>query len=1350
MKNKYYEPRYIKNSTNNIEFSLFEDENKRRLSDLLIDNDKIVLLGNPGIGKTTELELLFEKLSENKDESLNYPFYINLKNFRKNHKFEDLVPFENWNELPNVTFILDGLDEIAEIHDFLSELDFFLNKNRDRNIKVVLSCRTNIYEKYLVRIPEFNYYYIDTLTDKQINNILKKRINKELNNLELQKHRAYIENPFNLNLFIGFYESKGRFPETQNETWELFIESELEKLNKETFIKSSEIDIPHIKKCLEKIAFTSEIMQKNFINGDNLLELIGKEDKQIIEKISLIDRLPNSPNFVFRHKNYQEFFSAKYLSKLSIEEIISIIKISENINKTKPSLFNTITFLLNIIDIDKFKRLQEWIYKYEPEILFLAEKERINDIELQRKIFRKYFEDIAIKKTFWIGKNARFSLENISKFADIDFLIDIIKNKNYQFRAETSAYTILSFANLGDKKLVVKELFEEKLFSEIEEKRFVDDILRVIRNQEFHLEFKDFFENILKHFKETNDRDILHEIISMLNDIENIDDYFPYLYNGLRNFYEIKEKRERDNVIRGTKWILEKMFLKIKNPKNFIKILDIIFNRKYALNLSDFYDKTFPDKLVEKTNSFVEKDINYLFRIIDSFLRSEDTLIYRRDGFLNKLIEKSNKKLEIFKYLIENYGLTTKTFFLLSDLYTKESLDFFIDLYRDEQIKIENKNNIISFKNWIFSKDRSLGYYLESELQKIGFQFNANELLLSEEKLNKQEILKKEYTQKNWDIFFDKEILLSEIEKVFTDNEVEEMSWSKICDISHEMYIERDYVFPENSAVKTISRIIRDNGSQNFESIKHNLEDDYIWLSVLKEHLKHSDKDFQISDEQKQFIIEKCIQLSKNFEYDKVIKFSGKDNGSYSVYINFYVLKTLYFFDKRFDINYDKSFYLGTLKYCNIANFANDEVGAIEFIKERVTIEDDFNKQITKNINEEKLDYFSLKSHINYVIDNNLNTTFKKIGEYILEDKHLFSQWSLLERYVKLIPNKIEFLKKCCEDISSYLCWGAIKILKNNNWEPKFLEEISKKYFASKKTDYLSNALNISFYLNKDYALQNYIFFLENIKIENDLARPDGFAIENLSNYTVLNEIHLLERLFEIVYDAKNVDFEYHHSKSFLENLVYQLSKTEKGFFEVRNVLFKIRDNIKNNDSHIFYINHLIEKCENSYYESLAKPLTFQQAKNLIWEIENLTIKTIQIMEQFNFGENSTFNGNQFGGKENMQTNYFNAYSSNTDVSKVQQLIEEFDQIQIANEEWKNIFMDGMRDLMELKEAKNEEEEKQSKTNLRKFHDFIVDIGKKTNDWKNLVFLPVELHDKVPKLMEMGNYLGKILGISNT
>ena len=94
MNKMYYEQRFIKNSKGNTEFQLFEEENRHTLSDILAENKKVVLLGNPGIGKSTELSLLFDNLWETREENLNFPFNINLKNFRTISKFEDLIPFD--------------------------------------------------------------------------------------------------------------------------------------------------------------------------------------------------------------------------------------------------------------------------------------------------------------------------------------------------------------------------------------------------------------------------------------------------------------------------------------------------------------------------------------------------------------------------------------------------------------------------------------------------------------------------------------------------------------------------------------------------------------------------------------------------------------------------------------------------------------------------------------------------------------------------------------------------------------------------------------------------------------------------------------------------------------------------------------------------------------------------------------------------------------------------------------------------------------------------------------------------------------------------------------------------------
>lgn len=143
---------------------------------------------------------------------------------------------------------------------------------------------------------------------------------------------------------------------------------------------------------------------------------------------------------------------------------------------------------------------------------------------------------------------------------------------------------------------------------------------------------------------------------------------------------------------------------------------------------------------------------------------------------------------------------------------------------------------------------------------------------------------------------------------------------------------------------------------------------------------------------------------------------------------------------------------------------------------------------------------------------------------------------------------------------------------------------------------------------------------------------------------------------------------------------------------------------------------------------------------------ERIINKKINKMgDQFSFGKNSTFSGNQFGGQNNTQTNNFNSYSANSDVLNAEELLKEFQQLKVEDEEWKNIFTDGMRDLIELKDAQTEETIQESKTRLRKWHDTVFDLGKRLNDWKNITFLGVDFVEKTPKLLSLLHHVAQLI-----
>jgi len=452
----------------------------------------------------------------------------------------------------------------------------------------------------------------------------------------------------------------------------------------------------------------------------------------------------------------------------------------------------------------------------------------------------------------------------------------------------------------------------------------------------------------------------------------------------------------------------------------------------------------------------------------------------------------------------------------------------------------------------------------------------------------------------------------------------------------------------------------------------------------------------------------------------------------------------LYFFDKKYDIQYSQDFYLKTLRYCNIFGSAE---GTIQFVKDRVADIKLFNEQITYNLNNEILDSSSLKDHIEYAIENKLEGAYNVIEENFLNDRFIYSQKNFLSKYVELIPKakQIIFLEKCCTEIDSYLCWKAVEVMVENKINESFILRIAKKYLAEKKDPFVfaSDALNVLFHCNAEGTLSTYTELLRNFsQTERDDYRDD-YNIRDISNYKRLEELPMLVEIFKIAYDEnlKKDTFDFHHSQNVLKALVSSLSDTEKGYKAIQTLLYDLKSKISDNDSKLFYVNMLIDDSQLSYYASISKPFTFKEAKRYLEYIENDNKQQTVIMGDYFDLKGANLKNTQIGGKKNT----LNVYSNNEDINNAKEILEEFEQLKTDNEEWKKIFTDGLADLASLSEEQTEPEQEKSKSTLRKVHDYILDIGKRTNDWKNIAVLPVEFHDKVPKLIELGNSLLRVL-----
>uniref|UniRef100_A0AAU6WLT3 Uncharacterized protein n=1 Tax=Chryseobacterium endophyticum TaxID=1854762 RepID=A0AAU6WLT3_9FLAO len=110
------------------------------------------------------------------------------------------------------------------------------------------------------------------------------------------------------------------------------------------------------------------------------------------------------------------------------------------------------------------------------------------------------------------------------------------------------------------------------------------------------------------------------------------------------------------------------------------------------------------------------------------------------------------------------------------------------------------------------------------------------------------------------------------------------------------------------------------------------------------------------------------------------------------------------------------------------------------------------------------------------------------------------------------------------------------------------------------------------------------------------------------------------------------------------------------------------------------------------------------------------------------FGDN-----NQIGTDRSIQNNYINSYKNSGEIEKIKELSNELKEYIDNNEEWKKIFSDGFNDLIELQNSNSSNEEMAAKSKLKTFYNG----AKKIVDWKNIAILPVEIHEKGPKLLEL-------------
>lgn len=306
----------------------FNEEDLSPISEVIQKTNRMVLLGDPGSGKTTVVQYLFcQYVHEFKEDGSSVlPVLLRLKDL---HSLEDWSSFITSLTIDTemlslfnsgrVFLFLDGLNEIASdaYNDVLSAIESFIERFED--ISVLVTSRKFGYKSRL-NLEEYQIHDFDE-------NAIKQYIIKRTNNSSLYgiiKDRKVINSdrisPLILKMIVDVWEAKGDLPRFRSELYASYIDYQLHKS-----LPGYESGYKGLVSLLAQLAFK---MRNNGYISDNEDEIkniirghVKDEEVDFISSLMMksgllsIDVITEKLHFVsFIHETFQEYLSSLYIA----------------------------------------------------------------------------------------------------------------------------------------------------------------------------------------------------------------------------------------------------------------------------------------------------------------------------------------------------------------------------------------------------------------------------------------------------------------------------------------------------------------------------------------------------------------------------------------------------------------------------------------------------------------------------------------------------------------------------------------------------------------------------------------------------------------------------------------------------------------------------------------------------------------------------------------------------------------------------------------------------------------------------------------------------------------------------
>jgi hypothetical protein len=1178
---------------------LLETE-QQSLDKLMVSTKRVVLLGDAGSGKSTELKNLHNRLSQGGAPFV--PILQKFNSYTPDRGLEGFLP-DFWKEVPSnlLLIIWDGLDEIEpkNFNTVVRQINTFSEKHRE--IRILISCRTNFYELPIndsnSTLPEFEPYLINDLNLKNVKDYYDRKysFNKSdnfINEIFEKNLSDLITKPFFLMLLADRFNQDQRLQLNRAELYETFLFNRIE-LDQNHF--KTTIDLRSKKQeillLLQNVALSMEILTKNQIKETEILSLITSAEFNSLKYCTAFKKKDGEEViWQFEHNNIQEFLAAKALSDLEFEKVVQFIAFAPNYEKLIPSWVNTLAFLFSILNTntDLFKKLLQWMLRNEQEVMVKFEPDKVAE-NLRVQIFQGIFN---YHKTHdvWISSN-KFSNKELARFGQSEFnLLFLIKEITSEQNTRTvhlNAIRLIGYFQTEDNglRIEIETLLLEQIDRNINDPNFIHTVIYSLKSAGFTE--PNTIEKLMGKVGSKKNQYIRAAIYAILLKSGMLEYYVNYLIEG----YELKDKKisgERDDVsLMDEGWNLRECVKSIKTPKGIKEIVEYISEStrfEYGYDSAKVIEAIVTNAIgaYGKDNSVFNSLLNWFKKDIRGFRLEKTNLVLQ-------FFDQTNTREQAFHEIWtskEDEKERNKSL-AIAKLITPALTQFVINEYLSRNLTNKELEGIYFNMGWVNNEHRDQFEKLVHE--KTDFVIKKPEQI-------DYETLRKEKLKVDFNLLFDQKAFKKATLGVFKKEQKEVFSFDELFDIRKENDNWEDIDENYPSVVLSLLRDFVSKGQfiskeKVIKWFEIDTNEEWYRISLIYNHLTNH-KELEINSEQRQWIEQWCTANVSKVNFKTAIEVHKDGRITFKTMAMY-----IWYLSKRFNIDHPKSVLLDMLSF---DFFEGIEWVGIEYIVSKLDHNDIVDRML-ENIKEGIADSSVLKNHIKYLAQYKVKESYPFILDEIINLKRNdYLRRELLDLFFEYTRDT-ERIKTIIDQADSMIRWAILDKLKANNQESFVEDYLLKTIEESSDNEEFGKAAEILVSLQNIHGLKAYVRWIK-YNVENNVDTSRAMCLNSLRTIEAIP--HLTE-LLELSYIREIKVDRFDRFNSQVLGAFYNIALvSEENFKQVKLSLHEFMSEKSSLHESVKYILHTLERMEEQFYMNNVQTYSINQVKEKLKLVE--------------------------------------------------------------------------------------------------------------------------------------------------